>query len=142
MLSKPTVQSRIVPKSPPSRFIQTMWRQPPRLSKPARSAAPQGSTAAKASTYDRNARMESATTNRHQLIRAIGRWSLVALVVNCIIGSGAFGLPSAVAALLGRASVLAVLLAGAAIAIVMACFADVASQFTDPGGSLPLRAHW
>src|ERR1700688_4554918 len=80
--------------------------------------------------------MESvaADSPRRDLIRAIGRWSLVALVVNLIIGSGVFGLPSVVAGLLGRASVLAVLLAGAAIAIVMACFAEVASQFTDPGG--------
>jgi APA family basic amino acid/polyamine antiporter len=80
--------------------------------------------------------MEPASANppRHQLVRAIGRWSLVALMVNCIIGSGVFGLPSVVAGLLGRASVLAVLLAGAAIAVVMACFAEVASQFTEPGG--------
>ena len=80
--------------------------------------------------------MESVSANppRHDLVRAIGRWSLVALVVNSIIGSGVFGLPSVIAGLLGRASVLAVLLAGAAIAVVMACFAEVASQFTDPGG--------
>jgi APA family basic amino acid/polyamine antiporter len=80
--------------------------------------------------------MDSASTSppTHTLLRAIGRWSLVALVVNLIIGSGVFGLPSVVAGLLGRASVLAVLLGGAAIAIVMACFAEVASQFTDPGG--------
>ena len=68
------------------------------------------------------------------LVRAIGRWSLVALVVNSVIGSGVFGLPSVVAGLVGRASVLAVVLAGAAIAIVMACFAEVASQFTATGG--------
>jgi basic amino acid/polyamine antiporter, APA family len=71
---------------------------------------------------------------RHQLVRAIGRWSLVALVVNSVIGSGVFGLPSVVAGLVGRASVLAVVLAGAAIAIVMACFAEVASQFAETGG--------
>ena len=45
------------------------------------------------------------------LVRAIGRWSLVALTVNCILGSGIFGLPSQVANLLGRASPWAVLLA-------------------------------
>jgi basic amino acid/polyamine antiporter, APA family len=56
------------------------------------------------------------------------------LVVNSVIGSGVFGLPSVVAGLVGRASVLAVVLAGAAIAIVMACFAEVASQFTATGG--------
>ncbi|MGB7150275.1 MAG: hypothetical protein WBD45_14055, partial [Terriglobales bacterium] len=55
------------------------------------------------------------------LVRAIGRWSLAALAVNSIIGSGIFGLPAVVAALLGKRSVLAVLIAGAAMAIIMAC---------------------
>jgi amino acid transporter len=42
--------------------------------------------------------MPETPTNRHQhLVRAIGRWSLTALVVNSIIGSGVFGLPSKVA---------------------------------------------
>lgn len=68
------------------------------------------------------------------LIRAIGRWSLTALAVNSIIGSGIFGLPAVVAALLGKRSVLAVLIAGAAMAVIMACFAEVASQFSDAGG--------
>ena len=68
------------------------------------------------------------------LVRAIGRWSLVALVVNSIIGSGVFGLPSVLAGLLGAASPWAVLLAGAAVGIIIACFAEVASQFTQAGG--------
>ena len=68
------------------------------------------------------------------LVRVIGRWSLAALTVNCIIGSGIFGLPSVLAGLLGRASLLAVVFAGAAIGIVMACFAEVASHFTATGG--------
>ena len=68
------------------------------------------------------------------LVRTIGRWSLAALAVNSIIGSGIFGLPAVVAALLGKRSVLAVLIAGAAMAVIMACFAEVASQFSDAGG--------
>lgn len=68
------------------------------------------------------------------LVRAIGRWSVAALVVNCIIGSGVFGLPSVLASLVGRASVLAVLLAAGAMAIIMACFAEVASRFAQTGG--------
>jgi amino acid transporter len=68
------------------------------------------------------------------LVRAIGRWSLAALVVNCIIGSGVFGLPSVLASLLGRASVLAVLLAALVMAVIMACFAEVASSFAHTGG--------
>ena len=68
------------------------------------------------------------------LVRAIGRWSLAALVVNSIIGSGVFGLPSVLAGLVGRASPWAVLLGGAAVGVIMACFAEVASQFTRAGG--------
>ncbi len=68
------------------------------------------------------------------LVRAIGRWSLAALIVNCIIGSGVFGLPSVIAAKVGRASVLAVVLGGVAAAVVMACFAEVSSRFHETGG--------
>jgi basic amino acid/polyamine antiporter, APA family len=69
-----------------------------------------------------------------ELVRAIGRWSLAALIVNSIIGSGLFGLPGVVAATLGKASPWAVLLAGALIGVVMGCFGEVASQFPQAGG--------
>lgn len=69
-----------------------------------------------------------------RLVRAIGRWSLAALVVNSIIGSGIFGLPSVVAGLIGRASVVAYLVAAAGIGVIMGCFAEVASQFREAGG--------
>lgn len=71
---------------------------------------------------------------RTGLVRAIGRWSLAALAVNSVIGSGIFGLPATVAGLLGKRSVAAVLVAGAAMAVIMACFAEVASQFPEAGG--------
>lgn len=80
-----------------------------------------------------NGEGRGSSGDRH-LVRAIGRWSLAALVVNCIVGSGIFGLPSVLAALLGRASVLAVVLAAAAMAIIMACFAEVSSRFSGTGG--------
>ena len=70
-----------------------------------------------------------------QLVRAIGRWSMVALVINCIVGSGIFGLPSALAGLLGRESPFAVLLAGAGMGVIVACYAEVGSQFTGSGGT-------
>jgi APA family basic amino acid/polyamine antiporter len=69
------------------------------------------------------------------LIRVIGRWSLTALVVNGIIGSGIFGLPAPLAAAVGRASPWAALLAGVAMAVIAACYAEVASQFTATGGT-------
>jgi amino acid transporter len=68
------------------------------------------------------------------LIRAMGRWTLTALVINSIIGSGIFGLPSVVAGYLGRLSPLAYLIGALAIALVMACMAEVASQFAESGG--------
>jgi amino acid transporter len=74
------------------------------------------------------------TSPQTGLVRAIGRWSLTALTVNSVIGSGVFGLPAIIAGLLGRDSVLAVLIAGAAMGVIMACFAEVASQFAEAGG--------
>jgi basic amino acid/polyamine antiporter, APA family len=73
-------------------------------------------------------------TSEEGLVRAIGRWSLAALTVNCIIGSGVFGLPSVLAGLLGRASILAVILAAIAMGCIMLCFSEVASRFSQTGG--------
>jgi len=78
---------------------------------------------------------EAPRSSQPQLIRAIGRWSMVALAINSMLGSGIFGLPSSVAGLLGRVSPLAVLLAGAGTAVIMACYAEVASQFAETGGT-------
>ena len=74
------------------------------------------------------------TKDGTHLVRAIGRWSLVALMVNLIIGSGIFGLPSIISRLVGAASVWAYVFAAIATAIVMACFAEVSSRFTASGG--------
>jgi basic amino acid/polyamine antiporter, APA family len=68
------------------------------------------------------------------LIRALGRWTMVALAVNSIIGSGIFGLPSVVAGFVGTRSPEAVLVAGAAMGVIIACYAEVASQFSETGG--------
>jgi amino acid transporter len=68
------------------------------------------------------------------LVRAIGRWSLTALVINSIIGSGIFGLPSDVARLLGPVSPVAFLIAALGMGSIIACFAEVASRYADAGG--------
>ena len=60
---------------------------------------------------------------------------MVALAINSIVGSGIFGLPAPVAGFVGRASPLAVLLAGAGMAVIVACYAEVASQFSESGGT-------
>lgn len=69
------------------------------------------------------------------LIRAIGRWGLTWLVVNAIVGSAVFGLPAEYVTLLGRTSVLAVIVGGFSTAIIIACTAEVASKIPEPGGS-------
>jgi APA family basic amino acid/polyamine antiporter len=68
------------------------------------------------------------------LIRAMGRWTLAALTINTIIGSGIFGLPSIVAGYLGKQSPLAYLIAAAGMGVVIACFAELASRFREAGG--------
>jgi amino acid transporter len=65
----------------------------------------------------------------------VSRWQLVALSLNEVIGSGVYLLPAAAAALLGPASVWAVLLAGLAVLLLVLCFAEAASYFDAPGGA-------
>jgi basic amino acid/polyamine antiporter, APA family len=67
-------------------------------------------------------------------VRSIGRWTMTALVINCIIGGGIFGVPGELTRLLGRASPIAMILAALGTGVIMACFAEVASQFSEPGG--------
>jgi len=73
-------------------------------------------------------------TSSEGLVRAIGRWSIAALTVNCVIGSGVFRLPADLAGLLGRASILAIVLSAGAVGVIMACFSEVASRFAYTGG--------
>jgi basic amino acid/polyamine antiporter, APA family len=68
-------------------------------------------------------------------VRSLGRWAMTGLVINCIIGSGIFGIPGELNRLLGRASPMAMILAAMAVAVIVAAFAEVASQFHEPGGA-------
>ena len=68
------------------------------------------------------------------LVRGIRRWDLLALMVNATIGAGIFGLPSRVFALVGPWSLPAFVACAALIAIVILCFAEVASRFESTGG--------
>jgi len=67
-------------------------------------------------------------------VRSIGRWTMTALVINSIIGSGIFGVPGELTRLLGRASPFAMIFAALGMAVIMASVAEVASQFSEPGG--------
>jgi APA family basic amino acid/polyamine antiporter len=71
---------------------------------------------------------------KKNLVRAIGRWSLAALMLNTIIGASIFGLPSLLAARLGRFSPAGYLVTAAGIAAIAACLAEVASRFRQAGG--------
>jgi basic amino acid/polyamine antiporter, APA family len=69
------------------------------------------------------------------LRRAVSRWEIVGLALNDVIGSGVYLLPASAAALLGGASVGAVVLAGFAVLLVVLCFAEAASHFDGPGSA-------
>jgi len=69
-----------------------------------------------------------------QLARSIGRWSLTALIINSIIGSGIFGIPGVLMASTGRASPIVMALAGLMMGVIVFCYAEVGSQFSEPGG--------
>jgi len=60
---------------------------------------------------------------------------MTALMVNTVIGSGIFGLPSELTRLLGRASPVAMLIGALGMAIPILCIAEVASQFPEAGGA-------
>ncbi|MGH6961837.1 MAG: amino acid permease, partial [Dongiaceae bacterium] len=69
------------------------------------------------------------------LLRVATRWEIVALSLNDVIGSGVYLLPAAAAAMLGAASLWAVVAAGVAVLLVVLCFAEAGSYFDRPGGA-------
>jgi amino acid transporter len=68
------------------------------------------------------------------LVRGIRRWDLVAVAINAIIGAGIFGLPSRVYSLSGTYSLLAFIVCAIVVALIILCFAEVGSRFTETGG--------
>jgi amino acid transporter len=83
---------------------------------------------------DRDQGRSDAVPAAPAMPRAIGRWDLTAAIVNGVIGSAIFGLPSALAALTGAWSPLAALVAAAGVLLIVLCFAEVASRFDRHGG--------
>ncbi|HEY5803807.1 MAG TPA: APC family permease [Lysobacter sp.] len=77
---------------------------------------------------------QQATAHPTTTLRAVSRWQIVGLSINDVIGSGIYLLPAAAAALLGPASLWAVLLAGFAVSLLVLCYAQAASYFDGPGG--------
>src|SRR5437016_9980033 len=68
------------------------------------------------------------------LVRGIGRWDLVAITINGIIGAGIFGLPSRVFSLIGSYSLLAFVACALVVTLIILCFAEVGSRFDATGG--------
>lgn len=68
------------------------------------------------------------------LVREVGRFALVALSINSIIGSGIFGLPARVHAMIGPWALAAYVICAVVVFLVALCFAEVASRFTRTGG--------
>jgi amino acid transporter len=75
-----------------------------------------------------------AEPTREGLVRVIRRWDLVALAINAIIGAGIFGLPSEVFGRIGVYSLLAFLVCAVLVSLIVICFAEVGSRFSDTGG--------
>jgi amino acid transporter len=76
----------------------------------------------------------ATTASTPGLIRGIRRWDLLALMVNSTIGAGIFGLPSRVHALVGPWALPAFVACALLVAVVILCFAEVASRFEKTGG--------
>jgi amino acid transporter len=68
------------------------------------------------------------------LIRGIRRWDLVAMTVNGIIGAGIFGLPSEVFSRIGVYSLFAFAACALVVVVIILCFAEVGSRFSETGG--------
>jgi len=73
--------------------------------------------------------------NTEKLVRAVGVWGLVAMCINAVVGSGVFLLPSESYKLLGPFSLWAPLIFAVPVFILVLCFAEAASHFSEPGGA-------
>jgi len=55
-------------------------------------------------------------------------------MINIVIGSGIFGLPSKIASLTGGQSPFVFLFAAAGMSVIAACLAELSSRFSESGG--------
>src|SRR5262249_45024153 len=79
--------------------------------------------------------MNQATqTAQTGLVRGIRRWDLVAVAINGIIGGGIFGLPAEGDAMVGGDSLLAFAAWALVVGVIVVCFAEVGSRFSETGG--------
>ena len=76
-----------------------------------------------------------AERGTEKLVRAVGVWGLVLFCINAVVGSGVFLLPSESYKLLGAFSLWAPLIFAVPVFILVLCFAEAASHFSEPGGA-------
>ncbi len=70
-----------------------------------------------------------------KLVRAVGFWGLVAMCINAVVGSGVFLLPTESYKLLGPFSLWAPLIFAVPVFILVLCFAEAVSHFSEAGGA-------
>src|SRR5436853_5538259 len=74
------------------------------------------------------------TTSLPGLKRDIRRWDLVALFINVTVGAGVFRLESEVFRSASVYSLFAFIICAIIVGLIVLCFAEVASRFTETGG--------
>ena len=68
------------------------------------------------------------------LVRGIRQWDLIGVVINSMIGAGIFVLPAKAYGLIGTYSLIAFLVCAFVVVLIILCFAEVSSRFTETGG--------
>jgi basic amino acid/polyamine antiporter, APA family len=68
------------------------------------------------------------------LLRGIRQWDLIGVVINSMIGAGIFVLPAKAYGLIGSYSLIAFVICAFVIVLIILCFAEVSSRFTETGG--------
>lgn len=74
------------------------------------------------------------TAPQPALVRGVGRWALVALIFNTVLGAGILGLPSKAYAAAGVYSLLGLGIALVLMAGVALCLAELSSRYDSTGG--------
>src|ERR1700692_923421 len=68
------------------------------------------------------------------LVRGIGRWDLVGIFVNGVVGAGIFALPARLFGLVSTYSLLGWIACAALVGLFALCVAEVSSRFDKTGG--------
>ncbi len=76
--------------------------------------------------------MEKVSDQR--LVRGIRLWDLIGVVINSMIGAGIFVLPAKAFGLIGSYSLIAFVICAFVVVLIVLCFVEVGSRFTETGG--------